>query len=556
MNLTQSSERVTTTSPNRTELAGQSSRRILDSRGLMGHHGDQKEISGYASLDAHGDARAIVRLVQCSRCSRPLQRPLTLPCGNSLCRACLPQSQLREEGPYPNVVSRQPGFLCPFHGCDQEHSVADCSLDVTLAKLMDVIANEIARYRPVTSDTPMMLEEISYPSHADDKDLPSPNPPRRSRVLHGGRLVATYTLVEMGELDFTSDVSYQNVSESQDDYQYLDVAVLEHLKEVARNELDCHVCYGLMVDPITTSCGHTFCRKCLYRVFDHSNLCPICRRKLAVFPSLATVPSNSRLLNLLASLCPDHLAARVAAVAQEESGEGSGLNTPMFVCTLSFPTMPTFLHVFEPRYRLMIRRAMNDSNRKFGMLMYNSNTNNSGQAPGTSPRTPFMQYGTLLHIKDMETLRDGRLIIETVGVSRFRVVDWGLRDEYTVAHIERVEDMSRAEEERLEAEEMGSPPALSHDLLGQLDRLPTQALLQIGINFITEMQASSATWLHERVLSTYGNPPDDPALFPFWFASILPISDEEKYRLLPTTSIRERLKITARWVRRLQAQRW
>ncbi|KAK4956892.1 hypothetical protein LTR66_013338 [Elasticomyces elasticus] len=54
----------------------------------------------------------------------------------------------------------------------------------------------------------------------------------------------------------------------------------------------------------------------------------------------------------------------------------------------------------------------------------------------------------------------------------------------------------------------------------------------------------------------YGGPPEDAALFPYWFASILPIADDEKYVLLRTTSVRERLKITAQWIRRMEAQRW
>jgi hypothetical protein len=327
---------------------------------------------------------------------------------------------------------------------------------------------------------------------------------------------------------------------------------MEHLKEAARNELDCQVCYGLMLDPLTTSCGHSYCRKCLQRILDHSSICPICRRTLEVPQSLSLEPSNKRLTNLLTGLCPDLLASRAEAVALEESGDLGGLDTPLFVCTLSFPAMPTFLHVFEPRYRLMIRRAIESGNRKFGMMMYNQ----FGENQGDLGPTQFMEYGTLLHIVNVELLPDGRSLIETVGVSRFTVRNWGLRDGYIVASIQRFEDMSVAEEERLEASETSGPPVPTHDLVGQLDQLSTHALLRVGLGFVARMRGCSAPWLHERVLAAYGNPPDDPATFPYWFASILPISDEEKYKLLMTTSVRERLKITAKWVKRIEAQRW
>lgn len=42
---------------------------------------------------------------------------------------------------------------------------------------------------------------------------------------------------------------------------------------------------------------------------------------------------------------------------------------PVFVCTMSFPTVPCPLHIFEPRYRLMIRRCMESGARQFGMCL-------------------------------------------------------------------------------------------------------------------------------------------------------------------------------------------
>jgi len=42
---------------------------------------------------------------------------------------------------------------------------------------------------------------------------------------------------------------------------------------------------------------------------------------------------------------------------------------PIFVCTLAYPKIPCPLHIFEPRYRLMIRRCMESGVRKFGMCI-------------------------------------------------------------------------------------------------------------------------------------------------------------------------------------------
>jgi hypothetical protein len=135
--------------------------------------------------------------------------------------------------------------------------------------------------------------------------------------------------------------------------------------------------------------------------------------------------------------------------------------------------------------------------------------------------------------------------------------------------VERIDDVSTAEEERLEALETsmsnvsappptinGIPAYTPESAEASFDRTSTRELLEIGSSFINRMRARSANWLQQRVLDTHGQPPNDPALFPFWFASVLPISDEEKYKLLPTTTVRQRLKITAGWIRRIEGQRW
>jgi len=287
-------------------------------------------------------------------------------------------------------------------------------------------------------------------------------------------------------------------------------------------------------------------------------------------PSLERQASNVRLVALLLSLCSDLVTARAEAIAADERAVLGDLDTPLFVCTLAFPSTPTFLHIFEPRYKLMIRRAM-ESNRQFGMLTYNQ----IGASQSELGVTNFKEYGTMLHILNVHMLPDGRSLIETQGLYRFRVRAHGILDGYTVGRVERVEDISLAEEERLEVGEISASalppnsPMLGLDGLpamavhsaassqpADLSQLSTQQLLIIGLDFIQKMRAHSAPWLHQRIIEVHGDPPNNPALFPYWFASIIPIVDDEKYQLLATTSVRERLKIVIGWIRRIENQRW
>jgi hypothetical protein len=175
----------------------------------------------------------------------------------------------------------------------------------------------------------------------------------------------------------------------------------------------------------------------------------------------------------------------------------------------------------------------------------------------------------------MQLLPDGRSLIETTGVSRFRVLKYGTLDGYTVGQIQRIDDLSLADEENLEASETSRsshPHALSvADHFGgpphharprwqpgalDLDITSTKDLMEIATRFVRSMQAQSAPWLQTRVLQVYGGFPNDPALFPWWFASILPIMDAERYKLLETTSVRQRLKICVGWILRIEAQQW
>ena len=199
------------------------------------------------------------------------------------------------------------------------------------------------------------------------------------------------------------------------------------------------------------------------------------------------------------------------------------------------------------------------------MLMYNRYSEPQGDLGAVH----FYQYGTMMYISHSQMLADGTSLIECRGTYRFRVRAHGLHDGYSVGDVERIDDVSTAEEERLEALETsmshvsappptinGIPAYTPESAEASFDRTSTRELLEIGSSFINRMRARSANWLQQRVLDTHGQPPNDPALFPFWFASVLPISDEEKYKLLPTTTVRQRLKITAGWIRRIEGQRW
>jgi Lon protease-like protein len=394
-----------------------------------------------------------------------------------------------------------------------------------------------------------------------------------SRVLNGSTIVATYTLAEVGELEYSSEVSYSSVGADENEVHKFDAELFLRLKESVRTEMDCHVCYALFLDPLTTTCGHTYCRTCIHRILDHSDLCPICRRTISIQAQVnpRSAPSNARLVSVINGFWADLVVLRSQAYRLEQQVDHGGFDVPLFVCTLSFPSMPLFLHVFEPRYRLMIRRAM-EGDRTFGMVL--------GKSASEAGEPHFMELGVLMQIVNIEFFPDGRSLLECVGVSRFKVTRQGWLDGYVVADIEKVDDISLAEEEALEASEVSresgrpipetqTPTVVSVDpelestarspliavSVGDLDSMSTRELVDFGVGFVRRMQADSVHWLAARMLAIYGECPTDPSTFPWWFACVFPVSEAEKYRLLGTSSVRDRLKMSCRWILEWESSR-
>ena len=59
---------------------------------------------------------------------------------------------------------------------------------------------------------------------------------------------------------------------------------------VNSDEEGCAICLSEPSDPITTSCGHTYCRSCLVRALVRFSApgfgqCPLCRRRLSMYTS-------------------------------------------------------------------------------------------------------------------------------------------------------------------------------------------------------------------------------------------------------------------------------
>lgn len=299
-------------------------------------------------------------------------------------------------------------------------------------------------------------------------------------------------------------------------------ALIRFEKDLA-SELTCEICYMLLYQPITTPCQHTFCTKCLQRSLDHSTACPLCRQDLPGFSYFQDLPQNHLLLSIILQAFPQQYKERAETITMEE--RHARLDTPVFVCQLSFPGMPTLLHFFEPRYRLMLRRCLESPRPQFGMIM----------PPGSTT-----EFGTMLEIKSVHMLPDGRSMVETAGTHRFRILERSTLDGYMVARIERFDDI----------------PASVETLLSNATPITTAELIETCTGFLTALRQGTAPWVVQRLNSACGPQPSDPAQFSFWIAMILPIAEREKVKLLAIRSPRMRLQLVVHWIESLQSNWW
>ncbi|CAG8501016.1 10022_t:CDS:1 [Diversispora eburnea] len=310
------------------------------------------------------------------------------------------------------------------------------------------------------------------------------------------------------------------------------------LKDLLLQELDCKVCYQLFIDPITTPCGHTYCKSCLTRSLDLNGRCPLCRYQLQDYISFINQPINKTLHTFIISLYSTLLSEGRRQLVENDVNDINDMQyIPIFATSLVFPNMSCFLNIYEPRYKLMIRRCLESRTRQFGMVLKTENG--------------FTEYGTMLEIRSTEVLEDdGRLMVETIGTYRFRVLETGMRDGYDVGKIERVDDISAEEEiarEREAIRNAGINNALEHT---------TSELITLASGLIEDIRNGYAAWLEQRINSTYGELPNDPSNFSYWVASILPINENEKYKLLEERSVRERLKLVVMWIEQIRGEWW
>jgi hypothetical protein len=116
---------------------------------------------------------------------------------------------------------------------------------------------------------------------------------------------------------------------------------------------------------------------------------------------------------------------RPAATDLEQTGDAPTL-IPLFPLQLVlFPGVALPLHIFEPRYRLMVKRCL-ELNQAFGVIR--------------SGDDGLSEIGTLAEIREATRYIDGRWDIVALGTKRFRITDFDRSAPYLQAEIELLDE--------------------------------------------------------------------------------------------------------------------
>jgi Lon protease-like protein len=174
-----------------------------------------------------------------------------------------------------------------------------------------------------------------------------------------------------------------------------------------------------------------------------------------------------------------------------------------------FPGMPLPLHIFEPRYRRMIARCL-ENDRTFGVSHLVEGV--EGQ-PGTLPAN----VGCTAEIVQVTPFADGRMNLQTLGTRRFQILSIREEDEYLIGECEWYED------EPGEDGLLGVSMNTRHMLSRYFDSL--------ALN--TELPAE----LGELDV------PQDPYALSMFIAAVLTLPLHQKQTLLELTSTRNRLEL-------------
>ncbi|CDW81774.1 zinc finger (c3hc4-type ring finger) family protein [Stylonychia lemnae] len=171
------------------------------------------------------------------------------------------------------------------------------------------------------------------------------------------------------------------------------------------DELTCTICLDLLYQPVSTQCGHTFCKKCISDSLNYKNQCTICREPIHY--SSQYLPINITLQKLIEKKYPLQIQKKqqtqVEIIKQKEEDQIRLDNIPIWIDgTHLLPGTNAILNI-QGRAGLDLTHIILRGNRRF-VIMKSEND---------------MKGFVLLLKRVTPTMNRNEVLAEVSGVDRF-----------------------------------------------------------------------------------------------------------------------------------------
>ena len=186
--------------------------------------------------------------------------------------------------------------------------------------------------------------------------------------------------------------------------------------------------------------------------------------------------------------------------------------------TVLFPGMSLPLHIFEPRYRLMVAHCIK-RRAPFGVVLIPGIDETSID---DEPVASICRLGSTARIVRSDSLVDGRFFIDVRGETRFEIEEVFNDREYLTARVRPVA-------------EPDIPANFHHEVIGEVASLFREYLAAAMVGTSRRISALQL--------------PDEPSALSYAVAAALDVSADEKQRLLEAPTITERFDLEIQMLR-------
>ncbi|KAI7867573.1 hypothetical protein BDF14DRAFT_1700352, partial [Spinellus fusiger] len=307
--------------------------------------------------------------------------------------------------------------------------------------------------------------------------------------------------------------------------------------------LQCTHCHHVLFDPLTTHCGHTFCRLCALYLKVTDNQCALCCLPLPRYTSIEQQGRNQWIDRVLHSIKSSPQNNSRECQDTRVLGTANRHTLPVFTSQAVFLPTQRFRLSITPMDTVRFRTALIRSTRYQGpclaivMVQQGSMTLSS--------------MGTLVKVLGVEH-RPDLLLVDFLGVDRFKMIQSEHKIPCPIATVVILPEILLREEEILPQEQ---DPFIIHTFIHRL----TDTYFADSTYHLQSPPSVDGllgpSWF-KNIQLLHGPFPviQSPAAMCWWIALALPVQNKDRWILLKTLDIQKRLILVLTWIQRLESQ--